>query len=451
MEITMPNQVAKALMMLDESGFEAYIVGGCVRDSIMGRKPSDWDITTSATPDEICSVFSEFKTVLTGVKHGTVTVIIDHFNMEITTFRTEGGYSDNRRPDYVNFTTNLKDDLSRRDFTMNALAYNPESGIVDMFGGVEDIQNKLLRCVGDADTRFKEDALRIMRGIRFASVLSFEIEEKTRIAIHENKKLLENIAVERISVEFDKLLLGDYVEKILNEYKDVIAVFVPEIIATFNFDQRNYHHIFDVWGHIVAAIAASPKLIYVRLALFFHDIAKPACLKFDSRGMGHFDGHQAEGKELSKQILRRLKYDGVTMKIVPFLVRYHDAPLPPDKTEIKKWLKKYGKTMVQLLYEVKISDNTAKNRNFPARLVEAKEGRAILRKIIKNDECYSLKQLKISGRDLIDAGFPETPALGQTLDKILDAVISGDCENERDALLKFAEPMIKRGNNGDSH
>ena len=445
MEITMPNQVEKALSMLDKAGFEAYIVGGCVRDSIMGRKPSDWDITTSATPDEICYVFEEYKTVLTGVKHGTVTVIIDHFHIEVTTFRTEGGYSDNRRPDYVSFTKNLKEDLSRRDFTMNALAYNPESGIVDMFGGVEDIHNKLLRCVGDADTRFKEDALRIMRGIRFASVLSFEIEEKTRIAIHENKNLLENIAVERISVEFDKLLLGDYVGKILHEYKDVIAVFVPEIVATFDFDQRNYHHIFDVWGHIVAAIATSPKLIYVRLALFFHDIAKPACLKFDNRGMGHFDGHQAKGKELSKQILRRLKYDGVTMKIVPFLVRYHDAPLPPDKTEIKKWLKKYGKTMVQLLYEVKISDNSAKNRNFPARLVEAKEGRAILRKIIKDDECYSLKQLAISGRDLIEAGFPETPALGSALDKLLDAVILGECENKKESLLKLADAMIKKG------
>ncbi|MBE7012285.1 MAG: CCA tRNA nucleotidyltransferase [Ruminococcaceae bacterium] len=438
MEINMPKQVEMALFMLNEKDFEAYIVGGCVRDSIMGRKPSDWDITTSATPHEICEVFKKYKTVLTGIKHGTVTVIIDHFHIEVTTFRTEGEYSDNRRPDYVEFTKSIKEDLSRRDFTMNALAYSPKSGIVDMFGGIEDIKNKILRCVGNADTRFKEDALRIMRGVRFASVLSFEIEENTRVAIHKNRELLKNIAVERIAVEFNKLLLGDYVEKILHEYKDVIAVFIPEIEETFDFDQRNYHHIFDVWGHIIAAIAASPKLIYVRLALFFHDIAKPSCLKFDNRGIGHFAGHQTEGKELSKKILRRLKYDGVTMKIVPFLVRYHDAALQPDKTEIKMWLKKYGKTMVQLLYEVKIADNMAKNRNFPSRLIEAKEGRAILRKIIKNDECYSLSQLKICGRDLIEVGFPENHELGVALDKLLDAVILGKCENEKETLVKYA-------------
>lgn len=443
MEICMPYQVETALSMLDENGFEAYIVGGCVRDSIMGRKPSDWDITTVATPDEICSVFKDYKTVLTGVKHGTVTVIIDHFHIEVTTFRTEGEYSDNRRPDFVSFTKSLKEDLCRRDFTMNAIAYNKKCGIIDLFGGVSDIQNMILRCVGEPDERFKEDALRIMRGIRFASVLSLGIEEKTRIAIHENGKLLKNIAVERIVVELNKLLLGDYVEKILHEYKDVISVFIPEIEPTFNFDQRNYHHIYDVWGHIVAAIAMSPKLIYVRLALLFHDIAKPECLKFDNRGMGHFSGHQSAGREKAKEILKRLKYDGVTMKIVPFLVQYHDAALPPDKTEIKKWLKKYGKTMVQLLYEVKIADNMAKNRNFPARLIEAKEGRAILRKIIKNDECYSLSQLEISGRDLIEAGFPETPVLGTTLDGLLDAVISEKCENEKSALIKYAEKRFK--------
>lgn len=441
MKIEMPRQADMAISLLESGGFEAYIVGGCVRDSIMGRKPSDWDITTSATPDEICGVFKDYKTVLTGAKHGTVTVIVEHFHMEITTFRSDGVYSDHRRPDSVRFSKSLREDLSRRDFTMNALAYSPKTGIIDYFGGVSDIENMTLRCVGDPDTRFNEDALRIMRGVRFASVLSLTIEEGTRLAIHKNRGLLENISAERIASEFNKLLLGDYVEKILHEYKDVISVFVPEIVPTFDFDQRNFHHIYDVWGHTAAGIAAAPKLIYVRLAMFFHDIAKPQCLKFSSGGIGHFSGHPKMGKEIAQTVLRRLKYDNATLKIVSFLILYHDTSILPNKAEIKKWLRKYGAAPVQLLFEVKIADNLAKNRSFPQRLIEAKEGRAALRRILKSGECYSLGQLKINGSDLIAAGFPEDRQLGVILDELLSAVIDGRCENERDALLKLAKTI----------
>ena len=441
MEIKMPYEVETAISSLEEKGFEAYIVGGCVRDCIMGKTPADWDITTSALPEEIESVFKDYKTILTGAKHGTVTVIINSFHLEITTFRTDGSYSDSRHPDYVLFTKSLKEDLARRDFTMNALAYNPKTGIVDYFGGISDIENMIIRCVGDSDTRFSEDALRIMRAIRFASVLSFTIEEKTRLSIHKNAFLLDNIAKERIAIEFNKLLLGDYVEKILHEYKDIIAIFIPEILPCFDFDQRNFHHHLDVWRHIVLAVASSPKLIYVRLAMLFHDIAKPSCLRFDSRGIGHFSGHQQKGAEIAETVLKRLKYDTATIKIVTFLVRYHDTPLPADKIEIKKWLMKYQKTLVQLLYEVKIADNLSKNRNFPARLVEAKEGRAILRKIIKNDECFSLSQLDIKGDDLIKVGFPKNPEIGDILDRLLLAVIEEKCENKKQELLKLAKEM----------
>lgn len=444
MEIALPSPVEEAVGILENAGFDAYIVGGCVRDCLMERTPSDWDITTSALPNEIIQAFKNYKTVLTGVKHGTVAVLIDNFIIEITTFRIEGEYSDRRRPDSVKFSKNIVEDLARRDFTVNAVAYSPKRGFVDEFGGIEDIKSKILRCVGNPDLRFEEDALRIMRGIRFASVLSFEIEENTRIAIHRNRELLKDISAERISAEFNKLLMGDYIEKILHEYKDVISVFIPEIIPTFDFDQRNYHHIYDVWGHIVAATSVSPKLIYVRLALFFHDIAKPSCLNFDSRGIGHFAGHQAVGKEMARTILKRLKYDNQTIKIVCFLVQNHDISMPPDKIEIKKWLKKYGKTMVQLLYEVKIADNLAKNRNFPARLIEAKEGRADLRKIIKNDECYSLSQLDINGDDLIELGLSQSTHLGEVLDKLLNAVILGECENKKDSLEDYAKNLEKR-------
>ncbi len=438
MKIDMPSQVEKAIDMLYEKGFEAYIVGGCVRDFVMGRKASDWDITTSATPDEICGVFSDFKTIPTGIKHGTVTVIIEHFHMEITTFRTDGTYSDNRHPDSIAFSKSLKDDLMRRDFTMNALAYNHRSGIIDYFGGLSDIAHMTIRCVGDPEKRFREDALRIMRAIRFASVLSMTPEENTHIAIHKHKELLKNISAERIASEFNKLILGDYVEKILHEYKDVIAVFIPEIVPTFDFDQRNFHHIHDVWGHIVASVASAPKLIYVRLAMFFHDIAKPLCLKFDNYGIGHFSGHPKMGRDISSSVLKRLKYDTATIKIVSFLVLYHDTPMPPTRLEIKKWLMKYGKTMTQLLLEVKIADNLAKNRSFPQRLIEAKEGRATLRKIVKNDECYSLEQLNIKGGDLISAGFPEDKNIGIALNKLLTAVIEEKCKNNKEKLLDLA-------------
>ena len=435
----MPVQVEEALTVLNESGFEAYIVGGCVRDSVMGRKPADWDIATSALPDEICTVFKGRKTIPTGAKHGTITVIIDHLHIEITTFRIEGEYSDNRRPNSVTFTKSLKEDLSRRDFTVNALAYSPKTGIIDYFGGLSDIKNMILRCVGDPDKRFAEDALRIMRGIRFASVLSLTMDEDTHLAIHKNRNLLKNISAERIAVEFNKLLLGDYVEKILHEYKDVIAVFIPEIALTFDFDQRNYHHIYDVWGHIVCSIAASPKLIYVRLAMFFHDIAKPQCLKFDSRGIGHFAGHPKMGKEICQTVLRRLKYDNATIKIVSFLILYHDTQISPDKKSVKMWLMNYGIAPVRLLLEVKIADNLAKNRNFPQRLIEAKECRAVMRKIIKNDECFSLGQLAVNGSDLIEAGFAENPRLGVILKNLLTAVIDEKCENTKSALIKLAE------------
>ncbi len=441
MEIQMPCQVETAIDMLEKAGFEGYAVGGCIRDTVMGRKPSDWDIATSATPDEVMEIFKSYKIIPTGIKHGTVTVVIDHFHMQITTFRTDGEYSDNRRPDSVSYAKTLKEDLSRRDFTMNALAYNRKTGIIDYFGGLSDIKQMTIRCVGSPDKRFSEDALRIMRAIRFASVLSMTMDEETHISIHKNRELLKNISAERIASEFNKLILGDYVEKILYEYKDVIGVFIPEILPAFGFDQRNFHHIYDVWGHIVTSIAVAPKLIYVRLAMLFHDIAKPLCLKFDSHGIGHFALHPKMGKEISRQVLHRLKYDNATIKIVGFLVLYHDTPMLPQKTEIKKWLMRYGKALIQLLLEVKIADNLAKNRSFPKRLVEAKECRAVMRKIIKNDECYSLKQLDINGSDLIKAGFSEDKTLGDILNSLLLAVIEEKCENKKEKLLEYAKTI----------
>lgn len=439
MKINMPAYVKEVIEKIEKAGFEAFAVGGCVRDFVMGKTPSDWDITTSARPDDILKIFNDFKTVTSGISHGTVAVITNHTAVEITTYRKDGIYSDNRHPDSVIFTNSLSEDLSRRDFTMNALAYSKKSGIIDKFAGISDIENMTVRCVGNPDKRFFEDALRIIRALRFASVLSFNLEEETHQSARRNRNLLLNIAPERILSEFKKLLLGDYVEKILHEYKDIIAVFLPEIVPTFDFDQRNNHHIYDAWGHIVKGIAVSPKLVYVRLAMLFHDIAKPQCLKFDSRGFGHFKGHPALGEKIAVDCLKRLHCDKKTIKIVAFLIRYHDTPLPADKVEIKKWLSRYGVALMRLLFEVKIADNLAKNRSFPQRLIEAKEGRAILRTIIKNDECFSLDRLAVCGDDLINAGFPPGQRLGIILHALLDAVIEEKCKNEKPALLALAE------------
>ena len=338
MEIKLPSDVTEILNILHTGGHEAYCVGGAVRDSLMGFTPEDWDITTSARPDETEELFKDYKTIDTGLKHGTLTVIINHKPYEITTFRIDGEYNDNRHPEEVIFTPDLKDDLARRDFTVNAIAYNSE-GIVDLYGGREDIYNSIIRTVGDPDKRFNEDGLRILRALRFASVLGFEIEHETASAIHRNRHLLKNISAERISTELSKLICGKNAFNILMEYPDVLSVFIPEIEPAVNFTQYGKKHAYDVWEHICHTVDTIPQDKILRLTMLLHDLGKVPTHKLNEKGDSTFKNHATVGGEMTKEILTRLKFDKKTINRVSYLVSYHDFEPPETKVELKRHLK----------------------------------------------------------------------------------------------------------------
>ena len=394
MNIKIPKEVETVLNILHENGFEAYVVGGCVRDSIMGKIPSDWDVATSAKPDQILLCFNNRKTIETGLKHGTVTVVINKMQIEITTYRIDGEYSDNRRPDEVLFTDKIKLDLRRRDFTINALAYN-KSGIIDLFGGLDDINNKFIKCVGAAGERFNEDGLRILRALRFASVLNFDIEENTSSSIFRNKALLNNISMERINIEFSKLIMGSNYRKILIEYREVIEVFLPEIQVLTE----------DEFKYRLNAMKVLNSLT-LRLAVFLYNT------------------------DATDKILMNLKYDNKTIKTVKILVENINGRINHDPVNVKRWLNKIN--YVNLNYLIKI-----KKSLFDSEFYELEETEKIMNEIIRTKQCYSLETLAINGQDLIDAGVPKGKNIGIILDIILSEVIEGKLVNEKDSLLNF--------------
>lgn len=442
MNIKLPSQVEQILNIFEENGFEAYIVGGCVRDSILGVEPKDWDICTSALPEQTLNLFKDFKVIETGLQHGTVTVVIDSMSIEITTYRIDGEYSDNRRPDKVEFTRNLKEDLSRRDFTINAMAYNPKIGLIDYFEGQRGIKNKEIKCVGNPNMRFNEDALRIMRALRFASVLGFNIEDETRVSIEHNKELLHNIAVERIAGELNKLLLGVNVKSILNDYKYVINEFIPEIEQTFNFKQNNPHHKLDVWSHIVESVSNSKPDLIIRLTMLLHDIAKPICYT-EENGVGHFYGHPKYSADMAVNILKRLKYETAIINNVNELVSYHDVGIMASRRVIKRLLNKVGvETFLQLL-DVKRADIKAQNIEYIDRLNKIDEVKNLLSTILEERQCFSLKDLKINGKDLINIGVQQGKDIGIILNKLVGLVIDDEIENEREVLLVKAKELCR--------
>ncbi|MDD4088771.1 MAG: CCA tRNA nucleotidyltransferase [Tissierellia bacterium] len=394
MIINIPKDVDTALNTLHANGYEAYVVGGCVRDSIMGIIPSDWDIATSAKPEEILLCFNDRRTIETGIKHGTVTVIINKMQIEITTYRIDGEYSDNRRPDDVLFTDKIEFDLKRRDFTINALAYN-KNGIIDLFGGLNDINNKVVKCVGDADERFNEDGLRILRALRFASVLNFDIEENTSDSIYRNKNLLNNISMERINIELNKLIMGRSFQNIILRHREVIEVFLPEI-SEFSKDELKYR---------LNAMKALNSLI-LRLAVLLHEFKAP------------------------DKILINLKYDNKTVKTVKLLTENINEKIHPDPVNIKGWLNKIN--CANLNYLIKI-----KKALFDSDYEELTKSEIIMKEIIATNQCYSLKTLAINGQDLIDAGMPKGKNIGILLNKVLNEVIEGNLENKKDILLQY--------------
>lgn len=436
--ITLPNGASKIIDVLSDSGFDAYVVGGCVRDSLLGLTPKDWDICTAATPKEVESCFRDYRIIETGLKHGTVTIVMDDGQYEVTTFRTDGVYSDNRRPDTVSFVKDIREDLSRRDFTINAMAYNHSVGVVDLFSGQEHLASGVISCVGNADDRFNEDALRIMRALRFASVYNFRIADETSDAIHKNTGLLKNIAVERVNTELCRFLCGQGVLELLLNYNDVITTIIPELKPCVGFEQNNRYHQYTVYDHIAHAVSNYKGIdIAIKIALLLHDIGKPTCYTKDENG-GHFYGHGVPSSDISKEVLERLRFDNHTQRDVVELVLYHDAVIEPTTKTVRRWLNKVGEVQLSRLLDIRMADILAHAEGTQqSRIDRCDAVREIALEIIAEAKCFSLKDLAINGTDLMAIGIPEGKEIGVLLNKILSLVIDGELPNERDKIMEY--------------
>ncbi len=441
-KINVPFPAQKAIDILESNGFEAYCVGGCVRDSLLGNDPADWDICTSCKPDKIKNLFSNYNTIDTGLKHGTVTVIIDGMHIEITTYRKDVSYLNHRHPQSVEYVTSLKDDLSRRDFTINSLAFNKKVGLVDIFGGLNDIKQRSIKCVGDPYIRFEEDALRILRAVRFASTLGFYIDHNTKLALFEQIKLLDFISYERIRDELLKLLSGKNVLSVLLEYKEVIFYIIPEIYKCDLTPQNTPHHCYNVYEHIahsVSNIEPSPRL---RMIMLLHDIGKPDTLKTDEHGISHFKTHQSVGEKMAERILTRLKFSNKDTKYICALISQHDNRFPAEDKSVKKFLSKYGKTFFRDYIKVRTADILAQSNYMrEEKLRVISNIKSIGEKIINSDFPLTLKELDINGNDLIEIGFSGN-RIGKILNEMLNLVIDGKLQNNKGDLENFAQKRL---------
>ena len=445
-----PIEVKQIIERLESQGYEAYIVGGCVRDSLIGSEPHDWDICTNALPNQVRDIFEEeYNVIDTGIQHGTVTVVVRKLPFEITTFRSESRYSDHRHPDEVKFVRTLEEDLSRRDFKMNAIACNQNGIIIDPYNGRYDIIHHLISCVGDPDERFEEDPLRILRAMRFAAKLGYTIDFHTSSSMFTKQHLLRFISAERITDELHKMFLSDgkSLYNILAMYSLIITFIIPELHATIGFNQNNRYHIYDVWTHTLQAIKNSPMLTssfdtcVLRFALLFHDIAKPHCYFEDHNG-GHFYGHSIISKDMTKPILDRLKFSNVEKDCILDLIKYHESDIAPTKKSIKRWLNKIGELKFRLLLELKEADTRAHSTiGQHDRLEEIQQCRCILSEIITAKEAFTLKDLKINGNHLMHLGVSEGPEIGRILRELLQKVIDGELENDYNILLAYASRM----------
>ena len=430
-----PEYVKNVLSQLEKAGYEAWCVGGCVRDLLLGRVPGDWDVTTSALPEETMRLFGDCA-LPTGLKHGTVTVKSAGRPIEVTTYRKDGDYLDHRRPESVSFTTSLEEDLLRRDFTVNAMAMDLREQVRDPYGGLVDLKAGLLRCVGDAEQRFEEDALRILRGLRFSACLGFAVQPETAAAIHKKKDLLRQIAVERIWAELVKLLTGGDAVRILREYVDVLGVFWPELLDMVDLDQKNHHHIYDVWEHTLHALEYTERDLVLRCAVLLHDVGKPECMTVDENGVGHFYGHPDKSAALAEDMLRRLKVDNVTREMVVQQVAWHDRYIPRTDRGLRRALRDLGEPALRRLLAVKRADNLAQAPECLGIQLEIDKAEQIMERLLTEGACISLKQLAVSGRDLMALGI-NGPAVGAGLDLLLEAVIDEQVENNKEALLAY--------------
>lgn len=450
-----PEHAENIIARLRESGFSAYVVGGCVRDSLRGKVPYDWDICTSARPDDVMRIFSDKQVIPTGLRHGTVTLVEScsdtgadddkvsrSESFEITTFRSESEYSDGRHPDNVSFIDDINEDLSRRDFTVNAIAYSPDVGLVDPFGGRNDLRAGALRCVGDPDKRFGEDALRILRALRFMSVIGLRPVPATEEAIRRNYRLLSRVSQERITEEFIKFMCGRGAARLLDDYKEVFCFIIPELESMIGFDQRSPYHNRDVWQHTLCAVADIPATLVFRLTMLFHDIAKPVVCVLDDNGRGRFQGHPAKGAEMTEVILRRMKLPKKMINHIVMLIRYHDVKIRPERTDVRRWLGRLGTEVFDELMYVRHADASGKYEKYLGEAESKNKALAAIRDdIIASGDCIDLNGLAISGSDIAAAGI-RGKNIGLILDKLLEDVITERLPNKRSILMEEVKKNV---------
>lgn len=437
MRLTIPSKAETILRKLEENGYEAYVVGGCVRDSIMGRKPDDWDITTSARPEQVKELFG--RTVDTGLKHGTVTVLSGKDGFEVTTYRVDGDYEDSRHPKEVMFTASLEEDLKRRDFTINAMAYHPHRGLVDLFHGLDDLRTGMIRCVGDPLERFQEDALRILRAVRFSAQLGFSIEEKTRNGICSLAPNLKFVSAERIQTELVKLLVSSHPDYLRTAYETGIThQFLPEFDVCMETGQNTPHHCWTVGEHTLHSLLNIRPDRVLRLTMLLHDIGKPVVKKTDEDGRDHFKTHGPRGEEMARAILRRLKFDNDTISRVCRLIRWHDARPLPEMAAVRRAVNRIGEDIFPLYLEVQRADMMAQSDYRREEKKKRLDGVAgCYRKILEENQCVSLKSLAVKGKDLLDAGYCPGPEMGEMLNRLLEHVLQYPEDNKKEILLSL--------------
>lgn len=443
-KIDMPPNANVIIHALQDAGYKAYIVGGCVRDSVINRFPHDWDICTSARPKQILEVFKGYRVIETGLQHGTVTVVIDGEQYECTSFRIDGVYSDNRKPDSVTFIDDLTEDLRRRDFTINAMAYNDEEGLIDPFDGMGDIKRGIIRCVGNAADRFNEDALRILRAIRFAAQLDFAIEKNTSFELCRQKKSLTNVSAERIASEFNKIVISDRFAGMLIQCLYIFEQFIPELEDMYNFPQNNPHHIYDVLIHTFYTVISCQNDLILRLAALFHDIGKPHSYQDEADGIRHFVGHNIVGADMTDKIMRRLKYDNNARNAVVQLVLYHDSSFIAKPSAVKRWLNKVGEIQLKRLIDLRRADIRGQKIPYDKEKMRKIDDFAdVLNQVLEEQQCFSLKDLAINGDDLIALGFVPGKKLGEVLAGLLNSVTDDALPNDKETLLKEAQKWLK--------
>lgn len=439
--IDLPAHAARAIAQLEEAGYEAWAVGGCVRDSLRGAQPHDWDLCTAAKPAEMQAVFAEDRVLETGLKHGTLTVLTDDGPLEITSFRADGGYSDGRHPDGVRFVPDVTADLARRDFTVGAMAWHPARGLCDPYGGLDDLQDGVLRAVGDPDARFQEDALRILRGVRFASQLGFTVEAETAAAMRRQVGRLSCVAAERIREELTGLLCGRFATRALRNFSDILTASLPELAPMVDCAQQNPHHLYDVWEHSIRAVGQVPAEPCLRWATLLHDSGKPACKTVDENGVGHFYGHPQVSREIAEALTRRLRFSGEQIARILLLVEQHDRPLGDSDKLVRRRLVQIGENSFRDLLAIKKGDAVGQGTH-PDNVAALWETERRLNAVLAQDACLSLRQLAVNGNDLTALGL-HGPAIGAMLHDLLDAVVDGALDNTRQALLAHARARME--------